>query len=84
MDASETLTPLQRIEKVGANAYRLGWGKMDCPYYLTENMPFATNEPISQWLAKSDAWERGWMMERAMNPTDKDRFADEIAQLLTA
>jgi hypothetical protein len=63
---NEELTELEEIQKRGANAYCLGISYFDNPYYMRENMPAATGEPIKEWSKKELAWRAGWEMEAAI------------------
>lgn len=63
---SEPLTPIQEIEKRGANARAHGLDQLDNPYIQSEAAPGTTDEDPKEWGAKAAAWDRGWMIEDAI------------------
>lgn len=58
------------IRRDGATAARQGKSLLDCPFFKAECMPGHTGEPVCEWHARVDAWERGWR-EASLNRAEK-------------
>jgi len=71
------------IRTQGALAARQGLTLWDCPYLKANAMPGHTGESPSQWRAKVDAWEDGWISEgsrRRPPPTQSEETCESSVQ----
>ena len=63
LGAMRTSELSEKLRRAGRAARAAGIGARMNPFHQWSLMPATTGEPVRDWQAKVEAWDRGWVME---------------------